>query len=256
MQGTDSYVIYNIQIVKGQEALIFNIRGLEDDELTAIGEYNTMAFGKSTNDILLNIGIVPRETIVQVTYGISFTGRLTQRNEFCFDFPYNELNANTTAFMDVTIDNAAGVSGASLTSCSSTFSGGRLVLSHTQITQKPNIVVTTLRPIESTAISVMVEGNHYIGLSIIPEIETNIVLSEIFFLVDHSGSMSGSPIQCVCETLAFLTEELPSSCYFQVIFFDSGYECLFDHSVPKSQESLSALTQRLGNLTAGGCVQD
>jgi hypothetical protein len=67
MEGTDGYVIYDIQIVKGEQALIFNIRGLEDSELTQIGAYNTMAFGKSTNDILLNIGIVPGNTIVQVT---------------------------------------------------------------------------------------------------------------------------------------------------------------------------------------------
>jgi uncharacterized protein YegL len=252
MQGTDHYIIYDIQIVKGEQALIFNIRGLDDEELTQVGAYNTMAFGKSTNDILLNIGVVPSNTIVQVTYGVSFNGQLTSPTELSFDIPYNNVNSNTLAFMDVTVENAAGLSNARCSACSSTFSKAHLTFSKATITKQPIVLITTSRPIGSSAVSTVIDSDKYIGLSLIPEIVSNEVLSEIFFLADCSGSMSGEPIESVRQTLKFLTLKLPSSCYFQVIFFESSYRSVFKESVPVSSTSLSTLSASLSTLSATG----
>jgi uncharacterized protein YegL len=255
MEGTDRYVIYDIQIVKGREALVFNIRALKDEELTAIGGYDTMAFSKSTNDILLNIGIVPPDTIIQVSYGVSFNGRLTSATELAFDIPYNDLNANTIAFMDITIENAFGVEKADVGACRSTFSITRLTFAHEVIRERPVVVVKTSKNIESSAIAVVLGSHRYIGLSLVPEVRRRDVLSEIFFLVDCSGSMEGVSIQCARETLRFLARKLPSSCYFQVIFFSETYKSLFEESAKKNEASLAKLDLSLASMNAGGGTQ-
>jgi hypothetical protein len=140
-----------------------------------------MAFGKSTNDILLNIGIVPPNMIVQVTYGISFTGSLTNPNELSFNIPYNNMNANSLAFMDITVENAARVRSAKVTRCSSTFSKGHRTFSKQKITSSPIITITTSTPIESTAICTLIDQDQYLGLSIIPDVQSSEIFSEVVF---------------------------------------------------------------------------
>jgi Mg-chelatase subunit ChlD len=252
MQGTDGYVIYDIQIVKGTEALVFNIRGLDDDQLTRIGQYNTMAFGKSTNDILLNIGVVPQDVIVQLQYGISFTGRISSPMELVFEFPYDEKNANTTAFMDVSVDNAAGVASATLEGCGSTFSGGRLTFSKQTITDQPIVRVRTQNEQTSTGIATVVGQDRYIGLSIIPTIAGGEIKSEIVCLVDCSGSMAGEAIEWVKKSLSFLLTQLPKTCYFNMLFFSSGFRSLFPESVSVSASSTKQAQAAIAGLTAGG----
>jgi hypothetical protein len=154
--------------------------------------------------------------------------------------------------MNVTVENAAGVSSVRMTNSQSIFLKGCLNFSDCVIVGKPIVIVTTQEGNQSTAIRSVMGESHYISLSMIPKIRTKDIQSKIVFLVDSSGSMQGQPIQCVRDTLIFLTKQQPPSCYFQVIFFSSGYECLFEGSVPNTRASLSRLWRKLANLSANG----
>ena len=59
---------------------------------------------------------------------------------------------------------------------------------------------------------------------------SNDQLSEIVFIVDRSGSMSGSYIKAAAETLSVSIASLPLGCQFQVIGFGSIYESLFNYA--------------------------
>jgi uncharacterized protein YegL len=157
--------------------------------------------------------------------------------------------------MDVTVENAAGLRHIEVTSCASAFSNGHLTFVKQLIAQPPIVKVITSRPIGSTAISKVIGQEQYIGLSIIPEIQGGDILSEIVFLADCSGSMTGEPIQSVRETLRFLTRQLPSSCYFQIIFFSSCYRSVFNEAVPVSDASLATVSASLAELMADGGTQ-
>jgi hypothetical protein len=68
-------------------------------------------------------------------------------------------------------------------------------LSHPTISEQPIISVRIAERQASIAIASVFGVDKYIGLSLIPNVAGNArVLSEIFFLIDRSGSMSGLPI--------------------------------------------------------------
>jgi len=67
-------------------------------------------------------------------------------------------------------------------------------------------------------------------VSIIPNLTEKFIkqqLSEIIFLVDRSGSMSGAYIEKAKETLLSAINMLPENCMFQIIGFGSHFESLF-----------------------------
>nr|CAK6928091.1 unnamed protein product [Fasciola hepatica] len=68
------------------------------------------------------------------------------------------------------------------------------------------------------------------------EIETR---TEVYFIIDRSGSMSGSNIECAAESLLLFLKSLPSGCRFQIIGFGSTYETLFPEPVEYNEQSLA-----------------
>lgn len=74
---------------------------------------------------------------------------------------------------------------------------------------------------------------------------------EFIFLVDRSGSMSGSYIQSARETLMLFMKSLPESCRFNILGFGSQYKWLFqDVSVQYSQTTLDKAMAHLQHLQA------
>ena len=61
---------------------------------------------------------------------------------------------------------------------------------------------------------------------------------EFVFLVDRSGSMSGSYIRSARDTLVFFLKSLPEGSYFNILGFGSSYRKLFPHSVPYDEQHL------------------
>eukprot|EP00731_Ephydatia_muelleri_P002780 Em0001g2780a len=72
-----------------------------------------------------------------------------------------------------------------------------------------------------------------------PEFPAVEAAGEFFFLVDRSGSMSGSYINSARETLILFLKSLSEGCFFNIIGFGSSYVDLFPSSLPYNQDSLS-----------------
>lgn len=74
---------------------------------------------------------------------------------------------------------------------------------------------------------------------------------EFIFLVDRSGSMSGSYIESARETLLLFLKSLPEDCHFNIVGFGSRHTKLFDKgSVAYSQATLDAATSHTQQMQA------
>ena len=73
---------------------------------------------------------------------------------------------------------------------------------------------------------------------------------EFIFLVDRSGSMSGSYIRSASETLVLFLKSLPEGSFFNIIGFGSSYKKLFSNSVAYSQETLDKATAHAQKMQA------
>ena len=82
------------------------------------------------------------------------------------------------------------------------------------------------------------EGNLAAMVTLFPRLNFREVLVEVVFLVDRSGSMSGSRIEHARKCLKHLVECVPDNCYFNVIGFGSSFEKSFQKSTKKTKESL------------------
>ncbi|KAJ5080716.1 von willebrand factor a domain-containing protein [Anaeramoeba ignava] len=87
-------------------------------------------------------------------------------------------------------------------------------------------------------------------LSFYPDLSEKDVRTELIFLIDRSGSMSGSPIRSVAETLKIFLHAIPETCVFNIIGFGSRYETLFPESETYSQKSLEKAKEHGNKLRA------
>lgn len=74
--------------------------------------------------------------------------------------------------------------------------------------------------------------------------------SEFVFVVDCSGSMSGTNIQSATDTLITCIKSLPVGCYFNVVAFGSTYRNLFHSSVKYTQANMERAVQFANQLQA------
>ena len=81
----------------------------------------------------------------------------------------------------------------------------------------------------------------------IPSLDTK---NEFIFLVDRSGSMSGSYIRSASEALVLFLKSLPEDCHFNIYGFGSSFKSLFPSSVPYTQQNLDTATQHAQRLKA------
>ena len=80
-----------------------------------------------------------------------------------------------------------------------------------------------------------------------PSLDTK---NEFIFLVDRSGSMSGSYIRSASEALVLLLKSLPEDCHFNIYGFGSSFKSLFPSSAPYTQQNLDTATQHAQELEA------
>jgi uncharacterized protein with von Willebrand factor type A (vWA) domain len=78
------------------------------------------------------------------------------------------------------------------------------------------------------------------------------VKSVFIFLVDRSGSMSGSAISRVKNALHLFLRSLPSDSYFNIIGFGSTWKSLFEDtvSVTYSNHNLQIATKHVNSIEA------
>ncbi|KAL9954878.1 hypothetical protein ACROYT_G042463 [Oculina patagonica] len=73
---------------------------------------------------------------------------------------------------------------------------------------------------------------------------------EFVFVVDRSGSMSGSKNNSARETLLLFLKSLPDGCYFNVVGFGSSYTTLFKKSKLYNDENLKEATKLAETMQA------
>jgi hypothetical protein len=74
--------------------------------------------------------------------------------------------------------------------------------------------------------------------------------SEFVFVVDCSGSMSGSNIQIAADTLITCIKSLPAGCHFNVVAFGSTFRKLFHSSEVYSKANMESAIQFANQLQA------
>merc|ERR1719410_130067 len=88
-------------------------------------------------------------------------------------------------------------------------------------------------------------------LTLVPRVEDLVTLSsEVVFLIDCSGSMSGQSILMAKEALSLLLNSLPADSTFNIVRFGSRMEMLFPSSQPYNDISLEQARLLVKNLRA------
>eukprot|EP01124_Arcella_intermedia_P027044 TRINITY_DN5211_c0_g1_i2.p1 TRINITY_DN5211_c0_g1~~TRINITY_DN5211_c0_g1_i2.p1 ORF type:complete len:873 (+),score=253.22 TRINITY_DN5211_c0_g1_i2:41-2659(+) len=88
-------------------------------------------------------------------------------------------------------------------------------------------------------------------ISLYPQIETSEdILSEIIFLVDQSGSMSGTRINQAKNALQLFLRSLPQHSLFNIIGFGSKFSSLFTSSQKLTESTLATATKHVSRMEA------
>jgi Mg-chelatase subunit ChlD len=253
MSKTDGYVIYDIDVVKGHQQVTFNIHEFEDKYMTRVGQYNTMAFQASVNDTDLILGEVKPNDIVQVSYGVSFSGSLDSANTIRFALPHNEAHNETSAFMELRVENTHGVQQVTLPGYDSEYTGGVLRVKKVTLTAQPVVLVQTLAAIESAGLARMINNDLLLTLELTPkDLPKQTAAAEIFFLLDISGSMGGTKIRNAVDALISMVTQLATSNYFNIVVFESDFTGFYEESQQANKANLDNAVQRLRATKAGG----
>jgi len=73
---------------------------------------------------------------------------------------------------------------------------------------------------------------------------------EFIFLLDRSGSMSGSLIRKAADALQVFLRSLPSNCLFDIVGFGSRWESLFGSSVKYGADTLKTASEHVQGVQA------
>ncbi len=76
------------------------------------------------------------------------------------------------------------------------------------------------------------------------------VFTEMIFIVDRSGSMAGSRMNNVKETLQVFLRSLPEGTLFNIVGFGTKFEKLFPQSVEYNEKSLKTATEHVAKMSA------
>ena len=64
------------------------------------------------------------------------------------------------------------------------------------------------------------------------------VIPELIFLLDKSGSMSGSAWKAVQNCISIFLRSLPKECYFNIVLYDHSYTKIFPQSVKYTKKTM------------------
>jgi len=88
-------------------------------------------------------------------------------------------------------------------------------------------------------------------VTLVPQFVLNEIDAEFIFVVDRSGSMSGSKIAQTRNALELFLRALPASCYFNIIGFGSTFSKLFKGcSQPYTERSVSEAEKHIKRIQA------
>eukprot|EP01102_Stenamoeba_stenopodia_P012214 TRINITY_DN3828_c0_g1_i1.p1 TRINITY_DN3828_c0_g1~~TRINITY_DN3828_c0_g1_i1.p1 ORF type:complete len:722 (+),score=174.56 TRINITY_DN3828_c0_g1_i1:35-2200(+) len=88
-------------------------------------------------------------------------------------------------------------------------------------------------------------------VTFVPQFVLNEINAEFIFVVDRSGSMSGTKIEQTKNALELFLRALPASCYFNIIGFGSSFEKLFEEgSQPYTEDNVYEAERHIKKLRA------
>jgi len=93
------------------------------------------------------------------------------------------------------------------------------------------------------------KGSKAVMLTFFPNLEFAESKTELFFVVDRSGSMQ-SKVKELREAMQLFMRSLPVDCYFNIIGFGSSHQKLFPNSKRYNDESLGLATKHISTLGA------
>ena len=117
---------------------------------------------------------------------------------------------------------------------------------------KPQAIVENGIKIEGKEDKEGFMSNPVVMLNFFPEFKSSesAEKGEFIFVVDRSGSMSGSRNDSAKETLLLFLKSLPDGCYFNVVGFGSSYKTLFNKSQLYNDSNLKKATDLAKSMKA------
>jgi hypothetical protein len=113
--------------------------------------------------------------------------------------------------------------------------------------QKPSVHKVLVEKGDPSATSEFLKAA-LISFSVCPQIEIPQQVCELNFIVDCSGSMSGSPIKMASQALQLFIKSIPEGSYFNIVCFGSHYKALFHSSVPYNEKNVQLAMECAANL--------
>ncbi|RHZ62223.1 hypothetical protein Glove_341g18 [Diversispora epigaea] len=74
--------------------------------------------------------------------------------------------------------------------------------------------------------------------------------TELIFIIDRSGSMTGDPMNKAKEALELILRSLPEDCIFNVVSFGSAFTSLFPESKPYTEENFKTALDHVKSMDA------
>lgn len=87
-------------------------------------------------------------------------------------------------------------------------------------------------------------------LTLVPQFVLNDIQAEFIFIVDRSGSMSGSKMTQTRSALQLFLRALPANSYFNIIGFGSSHRSLFNTSQPYNESAVQKALDHAKTLNA------
>ncbi|KAH0786761.1 von Willebrand factor type A domain containing protein [Histomonas meleagridis] len=209
-----------------------------------------------------SLGNVPSGIPVKVEFNCSFEANLESPQTVFVKFPFeakdqhgrvtNLFTSKTTFNFTLKINQPTPIKDVSV-NCSHTF---------TKTDDNNGTLKITTRPSDNTALYIRVNLNSafpsiaystptYTAICFVPDIQsvTN-GEKELIFIIDCSGSMSGSRIAKAKECLDIFLHSLPTNCTFNIIRFGSRIDTLFPQSVQYNEENFNKASHYVQNMKA------
>jgi len=99
-------------------------------------------------------------------------------------------------------------------------------------------------------VEVAPDGSGCAMVTMVPEFDMEPEPTEIIFLVDCSGSMSGSRIEAAVRALQVFLRALPMTCHFNIVKFGTTHQSLFNTSASYSQDTLQKASEHIAAMRA------
>lgn len=192
-------------------------------------------------DIVIHLDIISTNSdLNEMQTIIPFSSQSLSDSLFSFSLIFNQISN----ISDISIFDNSGKKNSNFT-----FDGKRLI-----IKEKPNEPIVLTTKLNNSIPSLIMNDvqDPYSAIQLLPQFSNDLINSDFIFIVDCSGSMSGSPIRNVAECLSVFIHSLPMGCNFNIIMFGTKYATVFNPNelVQYNESTLSIADNVVKNLSA------